>query len=401
MDPRYTDPVDPKSFLDLLSPSGQAALRAAEALQPVEQDFLRHFQHLGRSFPRELARSALITAILRREAETKFPAIADNMYFTREALEQASSGVVSAYRSRRFQGFSTLFDLGCSIGSDTLHLAAYGPVFGVDRDPLRLLMARANLESAGQQAGFLQADLAAPLPLRPGQPAAAFFDPARRTGGRRVFSVRQYSPPLDIVHTWQPIFSAVGVKISPGVRLEELAGLDAEVEFISWGGDLKEAVLWLGALKSADFRATVLPGGHTLTAAVVPAPQVGPPRAYLYEPDPAVLRAGLVTVLAEQLDAVQLDPTIAYLTADTCRETPFARAWAVLDWLPFHLKKLRTYLRARDVGRVVVKKRGSPLQPEKLVQDLRLSGEQERVLVLTKMGGRPVVLVCEPQPVSW
>jgi hypothetical protein len=49
------------------------------------------------------------------------------------------------------------------------------------------------------------------------------------------------------------------------------------------------------------------------------------------------------------------------------------------------------------VGKVVVKKRGSPLQPEALIKDLRLKGDLERVLVLTQVRSKPVVLVCLPE----
>ncbi len=120
------------------------------------------------------------------------------------------------------------------------------------------------------------------------------------------------------------------------------------------------------------------------------------PRAWLYEPDPAVLRAGLVAALGARLDAAQLDPDIAYLTAGDYQSTPFARAWAVEDWFPFGLKKLRSYLRQRKIGRVTVKKRGSPLVPEALIQDLRLQGDEERVLFLTHLRGRPIVIIARP-----
>ena len=39
------------------------------------------------------------------------------------------------------------------------------------------------------------------------------------------------------------------------------------------------------------------------------------PRAYLYEPDGAVIRAHLVARLATRIDATLIDPQIAYLTA--------------------------------------------------------------------------------------
>ena len=401
--PCYNWGMDLAEFHALLSPKGQAALQEAMALQPREEDFLRLLTRLSKRCPAGTARAALETAVLRGQAQHKFPQAA-RMYFTRPALEQASAYQVSAYRAQRFRGFSRLADLGCSIGGDTQALAGMAPTAGIDLDPLRLAMAQANMAALGlgERADFVLADLTTPLPLEPTSQMGLFFDPARRTGERRVFSVRDYQPPLAVVRDWLPRRPAVGVKISPGVKLVELAAYDAEVEFISLDGELKEAALWFGPLKTASRRATVLPGAHSLESKI-PATEMleqrgallplDEPRAYLYEPDPAVLRAGLVEALGQELEAAQLDPDIAYLTASRLTPTPFARAWAVEAWLPFSLKRLRAALRERGVGRVVVKKRGSPLQPESLIRDLRLSGDQERVVFLTHLRGRPIAIL--------
>ena len=261
--------MDLPAFRALLSAAGQEAIQAAMALEPRAVDFLAHFSALSRRFPVELARSALTIAILRREAARKFP-FAEHMYLTRESLEQSTAYEVSTYRAKRYRPFQQLADLGCSIGGDTLALARLAPCLGIDIDLLRLNMAQANLDVAGLagRSSFVQADLEKPLPIRPAiwpEPGTAlFFDPARRSAGRRTYSVSRYWPPLDIVNSWLPCFPAVGVKISPGVKLEEISAYDAELEFISLRGELKEAVLWFGPLKTARRRATLLPGEHTL-----------------------------------------------------------------------------------------------------------------------------------------
>lgn len=398
------------TFQELLTPSGQLVLQAASDLAPREVDFLRHFQTLSRSYPRELARAALEIAILRQEAADKFP-FAEKMYFSRPALEQATPYEVSAYRSERFRAFDYLADLACSISGDTISLAAVAPTIAIDLNDLRLAMAGANIRALGKadRVVLLQADLEASLPLASRRSnLALFFDPARRTRDRRVFSVNEYTPPLSTINSWLTRFTGVGVKISPGVKLEEVRNYDAEVEFISLDGDLKEALLWFGPLQSAARRATVLPGPHTLTplnnvtgrrSSDLETQQIIPisePQNYLYEPDPAVIRAGLVEDLGVELQASQLDADIAYLTAENLTPTPFARAWAVNDWFPFQLKRLRAYLRARNVGHAVVKKRGSPIQPEDLIRDLRLEGDQDRVIFLTHLKGRPIVIICSP-----
>ena len=187
------------------------------------------------------------------------------------------------------------------------------------------------------------------------------------------------------------------VKISPGVDYAELPD-EAEVEFISLNGEMKEAVLWYGRFHSGvPRRATLLPDGHTLTTADLPAERIECtlPKAYLYEPDGAVIRAHLVQALADQLPASHIDESIAYLTADTAVNTPFARCFAVEAYFPFQLKRLRHYLRQRQVGSVTVKKRGSPLEPDRLQRQLRLSGPKEthRFLFLTHVLGEPTVVV--------
>lgn len=390
--------MDLDSFRQLLSPAGQEALSAAQGLQPREVDFLVHFTQLQRSYPAELARAALETAILRAEAAEKFPS-ADRLYFTRPALEQASSAPVASYRAQRFMGFERLADLGCSVGGDTLAMAQAGAamLLAIDRDVLRLEMARANLATRDcQHTRVLVADLTQPLPFELDSSFGLFFDPARRDStGKRIHAVDAYHPPLRVIAGWLERCPNLGVKLSPGVNLVELAGYDAEVEFISYKGELKEAVLWFGPLKSAARRATLLPGSHILEGDPVTDAEfiLDTPREYLYEPDPAVLRAGLVRNLAIQLGLAQLDPEIAYLTGDRLVSTPFARAWRVEAWFPFNLKRLRSELRARDVGEVVVKKRGSPLQPEWLIQALRLKGSQSRLVFLTQLSGKPIVIL--------
>ena len=391
--------MDLTAFHQLLTPAGQEILQAAEVLSPKESDFLIHFQSLGRRFPHDLARAALEVAILRREAAAKFP-FADKLYLSRQALEQASSHEVSSHRAERFRSYPYLADLGCSIGADSFALAKIAPTLAVDIDLLRLSMASANLHSLGLSGNIqpVQSDITFPFPFKPGS-AALFFDPARRVSHQRVFSVSQYRPPLSIVKDWLPGNPALGVKISPGVSLSELGGYDAEIEFISLHGELKEAVLWFGPLKTAVRRATVLPGPFQLSADLpyqLPGSTsvITEPKSILYEPDPAVIRAGMVTTLAEMLDASQLDPDIAYLTSGSLSPTPFARHWVIEDWFPFQLKQLRTYLQQRHIGKVTVKKRGSPIEPEFLTPQLRRKGDLKRVVVLTQLRNEPIVMIC-------
>src|SRR5690242_5681059 len=220
--------MDLSDFTELLTPAGQKALAAAEALPPGDESFLANLARLDRHFPTRLAKAALETASLRAKARSKFSR-AQAMYFTREALEQASGEAIARYRAQRFFGLAAVVDLGCGIGGDSLALAECSQVTGYDLDPLRLAMAEQNLAAYGraERASFVAGDFTR-LALPPAD--AFFFDPARRVEGRRKFSVRHYVPPLEAVRAWLPRIAAGGVKISPGVELDELAGYDCEIE---------------------------------------------------------------------------------------------------------------------------------------------------------------------------
>ena len=186
------------------------------------------------------------------------------------------------------------------------------------------------------------------------------------------------------------------LKIAPGIPHEAIPA-EAEAEWISDGGDVKEAVLWFGTEGRGSVRATLLPGPRTLVGRGLPDPQVRPVGRYLYEPDGAVIRAHLVAEVAEELDGGGLiDETIAYVTADALRPTPYATAYEITDQLPFNVKKLKALLRERGVGILTVKKRGSAVEPEELRRKVKPQGPNSATVFLTRVQGAPTMLVGHP-----
>ncbi|HEX2419892.1 MAG TPA: SAM-dependent methyltransferase, partial [Micromonosporaceae bacterium] len=228
---------------------------------------------------------------------------------------------------------------------------------------------------------------------------AVFCDPARRSGGRRVFDPASYSPPWQFLAGLLDRVPRTVLKLAPGIS-HALVPAGAEAEWISVSGDVVEATLWHGPQAAVLRRASVINGDGVaeLTGTGQRTGRVGPVREVLYDPDGAVVRAHLVAELGDRLHATLLDPSIAYLTADEAVPTRFARGYAIRDALPFSVKRLRAALRARDVGRVTIKKRGSALLPEQLRRELRLSGAAEATVVLTRIAGRPYALLVDPIP---
>ena len=373
-----------EDFEDLLAPAGQELLRTAKSALDSESE-LTVGTRLRRDHDAELVASALTQVRLRAKAAAKFGPAAASMYFTADALEQATRQTVARHRARRVRehDIASAIDLGCGIGGDLIALAHAGVAAdGVDLEPLRARMAAANLAALDLPGSVRAADATTVDTTAYG---IAFVDPARRDGRGRTFDPRQCTPDWTFVTALLHGFAAA--KVAPGID-HALLPDNVEAEWVSDGGDLVEACLWGEPLATTRRRASLLPSGATLTDADDPGDaSVRPPGSYLYEPDDAVIRAHLVTAVAAEVDGWLIDPHIAYVSSDRLMATPFATAYEVVDELPYREKPLRAALRARDVGALTVKKRGVDIVPDRLVARLKLRGSVPATIVMTRVDG--------------
>ncbi len=397
--PAHNEPVNDHlhTFASLLTPEGRALLDEVRGTDPADE--LAVATRLRREHPAELVSAALGQARLRQRAVAKFGAEdAGRMFFTPNGVEQSTRASVAAYRAERMRelGVTSVADLCCGIGGDAIALARAGiRVLAVDRDPLTVATARANAEALGL-AGLIEVLEADVTEVDPSPYDAVFVDPARRGGRGRIFDPEAYSPPLSWAVDTALEAPRAALKIAPGIPHEAIPP-QAEAEWISDGGDVKEAVLWFGT-EPGLIRATLLPGPRTLRARGLPDPRVRTPGRYLYEPDGAVIRAHLVAEVAADLGGGLLDPSIAYITADELHPTPYATAYEITDQLPFNAKKLKALLREREIGTLTVKKRGSAVEPEELRRKVlpKPQGRNTATVFLTRVAGAPTMLLGHP-----
>lgn len=379
--------MDTSTLAWLLTPEGQALLvRAAALTAPADTNLLSVGAELRRDYSPDQVASALTQVDLRRRAITKFGDDADRMYWTPDGLEQATRRSVAEHRAGRLRaaGLETLIDLGCGVGGDLVAAARAGlTVVGVDIDPLRVAVAQANLAALGLGGAVAERD-ATTLDLSPFD--VAYADPARRSAKGRTFSPDDWSPPWTLV---EQLFARDScIKVAPGIPHERIPD-GVEGEWVSDHGDVKEAALWSGRLSSTRRRATVIGHGGlaTLTDEDASTDAVGAMSDYLYEPDGAVIRAGLVQAVAAGVNGTLIDPHIAYVTSPDAFLTPFAKTYEVLDELPYRTKALRAALRARGIGRLTIKKRGVAVVPETLRRELAPQGDNEGTIVMTRADG--------------
>ncbi|MBV9640749.1 MAG: class I SAM-dependent methyltransferase [Mycobacteriaceae bacterium] len=333
------------------------------------------------------------TVLLRRRAAAKFGAVGAWL-FTDDALQQATAAAVAAHRAARLAG-RTVHDVTCSIGTELAQLRQVANVLGSDIDPVRLAMARHNVAGVA----LLRADALHPVSRN----TAVFADPGRRSGARRRFDPRDYTPPLDrLLDTYAG--RDLVVKCSPGIDFEWLsgAGFEGEIEVTSLGGAVREACLWPPGLARTGVsrRATILDGHGALTQITDEDPDdcpVAPAGRWIIDPDGAVVRAGLVRHYAARHNLWQLDPRIAYLSG--AQLPSGVRGFEVLEEIPFGERRMRQALAARDCGAVEILVRGVDVDPAALRPRLRLRGTQQLSVVITRVGTRPARLaafICRP-----
>ena len=386
----------------LLSPRGQELLDRVAAASAGPESALAVASRLRREYPPGLVAAATAQHELRLAARPKFSR-AMRMLFTRPGLEQASSEAAARHCARRYADAACgrLADLCCGIGGDLIALAAGREVLAVDRDPVHLRMAVHNAGVYDAAAGVrtCRADV---RDVDLAGVDAVFTDPARRgpgAGGRR-FRTGASEPPLDWCFALASRVPAVGIKAAPGLP----AGVVPpgwETEFVADGRDLKEAVLWSPALATAPARATILPEGHTLLPEPGPDVPVAPPGQFLFDPNPAVTRAGLVEDLGRRLGAWKIDPRIAFLSAGAGRRTPFARTLRVIESAPWNEKDFARRLRALGVGAADLRRRGLAGDVDQIHRRLRLSGPHRATVVLTRVNDKPWGLICTDPDASW
>jgi hypothetical protein len=363
----------------------------------------------------EMVSAVLTQSRLRTKAEAKFGEFARQMIFTKAGLEQATRLTVAARHAQRFAGagIGHVADLGCGLGADAMALASLDLVVtAVEMDEATAACATMNLIPF-RNATVVHAD-ATSLSLEGVD--GVWLDPARRTtstsGTKRIWDPEDFSPPLSFVETLAGSGRAVGVKMGPGMPHDSVPA-DCEAQWVSVGGDVTEVALWFNAVRRPGVRRAALVLGPQGAAELTsgenfdggPVAPVGPVEGYLYEPDGAVIRAGLVADVALQLGGHLLDEHIAYICAPDLQDTPFARAYKVLEVMPFNVKALKSWVKDEGIGVLDIKKRGTAVTPDELRKQLLPGGKpagskakskKSATLVLTRIGEDRVAISVEP-----
>lgn len=364
-----------------------------DAIAGSDGDEFRLQKELRSRFRSDAVRLALTVADLRRRAAKKYP-FADRMWFDRERLEQATPWAVALHKAERFSG--DVWDLCCGAGADAIALASKGcSATAVDADPVACRLTALNAEALGfsERVKVVQRP-AEDVTERSG---LLHVDPDRRAGAsKRAVRVEDYVPSIETLREFAKTFRGGAIKLSPAANFGGKFD-DVEIELVSLAGEAKEATIWFGELAQPElWRATVLPEGATIAGDPLGVePVVGPLSGFVFDPDPAVVRAGLIDLLCAEVGLTRLDDAEEYLTAEEPHETPFAKAFRVLQNLPNNERTIKKALRELGCGRIEIKARRLPIDVERLHRAMPTDGDRPVVLLFARIAGKARAIIAE------
>ncbi|GAC1467138.1 MAG: class I SAM-dependent methyltransferase [Isosphaeraceae bacterium] len=345
----------------------------------------------------EQVSAAIRLAAGRRRGAAKFSR-ADSMWFEPTGLEQSTSESVAAHKARRFAGQGrVVVDLCCGIGGDTLALAAGANVLAVDASDGMVRRTRWNAEvyQVAQRVLTVRA-----LAESFGIPSGAWvhIDPDRRAGGEpRARDLAGYVPDLDFLQSLIHTVPAGAIKLGPASDFDSYFDEESlEVELISLKGECKEATLWFGQLARCRRRATRLPEGATwsdVDGSTLAAASLGPVKTWVYDPDPALTRSGLLGGFALAHGLSRYAAGIDFLTGPDLIVSPFLAAFEVLAVLPFDLRTLKREVARRKLGPLEVKTRRMDRRPEEIRARLSPPGPHPGTLLLSGGEGRALAVL--------
>lgn len=382
-------------------------------LSDVVKDYIREYTDkdvlsliLAAPVFQEVSNTFLAAQILgRRAAQKKFPSlldIDDFIYPTKVSLEQASSEQTARYKAELIDGV-TLVDLTGGMGVDLMFLGKNRKkvtyvepnkeLYELAQHNLPLLDIPVESYVHSTAEGYLQTD--------PPASEWVYIDPSRRIDGNRSHDITDLVP--DVVGIY-PLLKKAGEQIM--IKLSPMQHIDpcllhfpelSDIYCISLNGELKEVLLLIRTCGHVDTPNihSVLLGKHTChytfpykeAAAIA----ISHPKKYIYQPDPAIMKAGIYDNVALEYSLEKLHPYTHLYTSDTYEPHYSGRIYEVVAVSRLQKKELQEHV---PDGKAHIVSKNFPLSSEAIRKKLKLKdGGNTYLLCFTDHKNKKSVLV--------
>ncbi|NRA37850.1 MAG: hypothetical protein HRU15_06900 [Planctomycetes bacterium] len=301
-----------------------------------------------------------------------------------EALQQSSSARTAQHKATLYQA-EIVGDLCAGLGVDILAAGkSVKKIHYNDRSSLRCDLFKWNAEVQQQQVQIHNHDAAEFLQSMPdGYFDMLYCDPSRRSHDKRVVSLHACDPNiLELADLCRVKSRQLLLKMSPSITeaslQETFPGLQRFM-YLSLDSERKESLALIDLHQQYDQvqveahclqrdgtqRQYVYDAGSAITCL-----HLHQAAEYIYEPDPALLAAGILSALCTEYDMSvvstnhpQLDKAHSVLLTHDQRVADFpGQTYRVLASMPFNRKQLRRYISQAKIERMQIMRRNCNLE---------------------------------------
>jgi len=300
------------------------------------------------------------------------PKFSKHIYTCSDGLRFATPEIVARYRAGRLQT-EVLADISCGIGGQTIFFAKEcQKVYGVDiaRDKLQCAQKNANLYDLDNII-FIEGDALSPDIVETVNDADIIFSDPARPAAETVRQTDSLRPGIPMVlDLYKDITDKFAFEAPPQMPPERI-DFDCEREYVSVDGKLNRLTIYFGPLKQCERSAVVLEDTafHRLRSKdrsqLLEIAEIAEPKTYAFEPDPAVVKAGLmrelVLELKQPLEMVPIDSKRKLLTSDIFIESPFFKnIFQLIGKVPYDCQAINSFLQGTDIGSAFIRFNISP-----------------------------------------
>ena len=344
---------------------------------------------------------------LYQKAQQKLPLWVENFCaLTPKSFEQATAQTVALYKTTFISG-TKLLVLGGGLGVDEWALAnTFSQITSIDNDPVLNHIVAYNANKLGLKNWQRHTQTAEEyLTATTDAYDCVYTDPDRRDErGTRKVTLQNSTPDIIALlpQLWQRTQKLV-IKASPIIDINstvaELQNV-AEVRVIALENEVKEVLFILEnghatphKIIAANFTANqwqelVLDGDNLTPSFDISAEN------YFYEPNLAIIKAGLDKHYAAQLGLTALDKNTAYYTAAKQVDGFMGRSFSIQAIVPFTKKGVLQYLKQNGIAKANVAKRNFRLSADEIKKMFTIKDGGNHYLFFTQQQGKPLLYHC-------
>ena len=349
---------------------------------------------------------ALLQIEARQLLRKKVPSWSENeglLFPPHLSIEQCSSEASAKYKASLLQGHS-FADLTGGLGIDTYFISRqFQQADYVEQQTELCELARHNFD-------VLNADIkvwneTAEDYLKHCEPKdCIFLDPARRDAyGRKTVSISDCTP--DVIDLQEKLLQKaekVMIKLSPMLDISQALGElhhVKEVHVVAVSNECKELdfIMERDYQGEPQFVCVNLLTSQAKLCFTREEERSCPSRIadtvlnYLYEPNPAVMKAGCYKLLTERFDVLKLHKNSNLYTSEQFNPNFPGRIFKVEDWTPYSKKIKQTLL--SDVAQASIAVRNFPLSVAELRKILKIGDGDAIYLFATTLKGEKKIII--------